>query len=146
MTTETERGRHLNPACLMLREVWSTGDLALIDELVATDHVHHDPVLPDAIEGRAALKEWIDTVRTGAPDLTKTVDGAYVDGGTVVLTYTTTGTHEGEIIGLEPTGRRFEVDGVCVHHVRDGTLEETQDVWGAFGLLRQLDAFPGAVR
>ena len=142
MPIETERERNTNAAHLLLREVWSAGDLALIDELVAANHVHHDPLLPEPIEGRAALKEWVKTVREGAPDLTKTVDGTFVDGETVVLTYTTTGTNEGEIMGAEPTGRPFEVDGVYVHHIRDGLLEETQDVWDAFGLFAQLGAFP----
>ena len=134
-----------NAARLLLGEVWSRGDLALIDELVTDDHVHHDPLVPDAIEGREALKGWVATVREGAPDLSKTIRETYVDGDAVIVTYATTGTHEGEIVGLAPTGRSFEVGGVYVFHLADGGIEETLDTWDAFGLFAQLGAFPEVV-
>ena len=145
MTTPTERESNVNPARLMVREVWSAGDLALIDELATDDHVHHDPLIREPLEGRTALKEWVATVREGAPDLTKTITGTYVDGDAVIVTYTTTGTHEGEIMGIAPTDRSIEVDGVYVFHVADGTIEETLDTWDAFGLFAQLGAFPEVV-
>ena len=145
MTSRYESESNANLAHLLLREVWSAGDLALIDELVTDDHVHHDPLIPTPLEGRRALKEWVETVRVGAPDLTKTVTGTYEDDDAVIVTYTTTGTHEGEIMGVAPTGRSLEVDGVYVHHLEDGRISETLDSWDAFGLFAQLGAFPEAV-
>ncbi|WP_255192927.1 ester cyclase [Natronobeatus ordinarius] len=142
MTTPRESGSKVTPAHLILREVWSTGDVALIDDLLTDDHVHHEPLLPEPLEGREPLKEWIETVREGAPDLTKTVGETYVDGDAVIVTYTATATHEGDILGIAPTGRSIEVDGVYVHQVEDGKLAETTDSWDAFGLFAQLGAFP----
>ncbi|MGM0605224.1 MAG: ester cyclase [Halobacteriota archaeon] len=130
------------PAHLMLQEVWSKGDLALIDELTTEDYVEHDPVLPEPVRGREALKETIAMFREGTPDLTKAVDETYVDGDTVVVTYTATGTHEGEFMGIARTGREIEVDGVFVYRVEDDRLAEGRDVWDAFGLLGQIGALP----
>ena len=132
-----------SPAHLMLREVWSKGDLPLVDEITTEDYVEHDPVFPEPIRGRDALKEAIATFREGAPDLTKSVDETYVDGDTVVVTYTATGTHEGEIMGIAPTGRSIEVDGVFVYRVEDGRLAEGTDQWDALGLLDQLGSLSG---
>ncbi len=142
MTDPTGFEPNTNTARLMLREVWSTGDLALIDELIADHHVHHDPLLQEPIEGPEGLKEWVGTVLEGTPDLTKTANGTYVDDDAVIVPYTATGTHEGEILGITPTGRSIEIDGVYVFHGEDGTLEETLDMWDAFGLFSQIGALP----
>lgn len=145
MTVEYGPKSTANPAQLMLREVWSTGDLELIDELVADRHVHHDPLLEEPISGASALKEWVATVRTGSPTLTKSVRETYVDGNAVVLTYTSTGTHDGEIMGIAPTGRSFELEGTSVFRVDEGKLVETVDVWDTYGLFSQIGAVPEGV-
>lgn len=142
MTTRDQPEPTTTPARLMLQEVWSKGDLALIDELTTEDYVEHDPVLPEPIRGREALKETIGMFREATPDLTKAVDETYVDGDTVVVTYTATGTHEGELMGIPRTGREIEVDGVFLYRVEDGRLVEGRDVWDAFGLLGQIGALP----
>ena len=145
MTNPDESTTKAIPAHLLLQEVWGTGDLALIDELVGEDHVHHDPLLPEPIDGREPLKEWVETVRVGTPDLRKSVHETYVDDDTVILTYTARGTHEGDILDIAPTGRSIEVDGVVVSRVADGRLVESTDVWDAFGLFTQLGSFPEMV-
>lgn len=142
MTTEHQPGTIAEPAHLMLQEVWSKGDLNLVDELVTQDYVERDPVLPDPIRGPEALKETIAMFREGAPDLTKAVDETYVDDDTVVLPYTATGTHDGPILGIEPTGREIEVGGIFVYRVEQGRLAEGTDMWDAFGLLAQIGALP----
>lgn len=142
MTTDDQHGTIVEPAHLMLQEVWSKGDLNLIDELVTPDYVEHDPVLPDPIQGPEALKETIAMFREGTPDLTKAVDETYVDDDTVILPYTATGTHEGPIMGIEPTGREIEVKGIFVYSVEEGRLAKGTDMWDAFGLLAQIGALP----
>ncbi len=42
--------------------------------------------------------------------------------------------------GVEPTGRRVEVSGVEINHVRDAKISESWTVSGAMGLMRQLGA------
>ena len=139
MTAGDEYPTDVIPVHLMLREVWSAGDLALVDELVAKAHVQHDPVFPEPVRGRSSLKEAIGRFRTGTPDLTKVVDETYVDDGTVIARYTATGTHEGELLGVAPTGRSIAVDGIYLSHVEDGKLIESTDMWDAFGVLQQIE-------
>lgn len=133
------------PATLLVREVWSRGDLALVDELVAEDVVFRFPTAAGPVRGPAALERSVAACRRVAPDLTREIQETVVDGETVVVRYTATGTHEGSILGVAPTGTRFEVDGVLVGRVVDGELVEGTDLWDALGLLRQLDALPESV-
>lgn len=142
MPTNTQPDSIAEPAHLMVEEVWSRGDLPLIDDITTEDYVQHDSGLPEPIRGRDALKETIATYRAGTPDLTKTVDRTFVDGNNVIIPYTATGTHDGEIMGIPSTGRPVEVDGVFVFEVEDGRLAQGRDLWDAFGLLGQIGALP----
>lgn len=129
-----------SPARLMVEEVWSRGDLELIDDLVTDDYVQYDPALPEPIRGPEALKETVAMFREGTPDLTKRYEETIVDGNRVVIPYTATGTHEGDILGVAPTGTEIEVDGTFIYRVDDGRLSEGTDLWDTFGLLRQIGA------
>lgn len=140
MTAENYRETTESPARLMVQEVWSRGDLDLIDDIVIEDYVQYDAALPEPVRGPEALKETVAMFRDGTPDLTKTIEETIVDGGTVVIPYTATGTHEGEILGVDATGTEIEVQGVFIYRVKDGRLTEGTDLWDAFGLLRQIGA------
>lgn len=73
MATENHRETLESPARLMVQEVWSRGDIDLVDDLVTEDYVQHDVALPEAIRGPEALKEAVRRYREGTPDLTKTI-------------------------------------------------------------------------
>ena len=57
-----------NKAVLRLHfaEVWSQGNVALVDEVFASDCLGHVP--PDAIEGREGLKRYVCALRTAFQD------------------------------------------------------------------------------
>lgn len=55
-------------------EVWSTGDVGRLDELVAAQVVHHDPYDPNAAEGLPGMKRTIEFNRTAFPDMRLTVE------------------------------------------------------------------------
>ncbi len=140
MATENDRKAIESPAQVMVDEVWSRGDLELIDDLVTDEFVHHDSSLPEPIRGAEAFKETVAMFREGTPDLTKTIEETIVDGETVVIPYTATGTHEGEIMGFAPTGTEIEVEGIFRYRIEDGRISEGRDLWDTFGLLRQIGA------
>ncbi len=60
--------------------------------------------------------------------------------GRVAHRWTFTGTHEGEMMGVEPTGKKVEVSGVEINHVEDGRISESWTVSDALGLMKQLGA------
>lgn len=141
MTDQNRSKSTAGPAQLMVQEVWSRGDLALVDELV-TDYVRYDPALSDPVDGPEALKQTVAQYRRGVPDLTKTIEETIVDGSAVVIHYTATGTHEGALLGIDPTSREFEVDGVFTSRAAAGGLTRATDIWDGIGLLQQIGAGP----
>lgn len=124
----------------MIEEVWSRGDLDVLDEIAAEDYEEYDPVLPEIVEGRDAFKETVAMFRGPIPDLEKHIEAVFIDDDTVVVHYRATGTHEGELMGIPPTGTEAEVQGVFIYTVEDGQLVRGIDMWDAFGLLQQLGA------
>jgi predicted ester cyclase len=62
-----------------------------------------------------------------------------VEDDTVVVRYSVNGTHEGEYLGVEPTGQTAEWTGMAMYRIED---EQIAEIWleeDRLGLLEQLD-------
>ena len=125
-----------------VEEALNGGNLEAADELVAPDHVNHDPTAPDVPPGPEGIKQLIGLYRSAFPDIHFHTQGMICEGETVAHRWTFTGTHEGEIMGVGPTGRAVEVAGVEMNRVRDGKISASWTVSDALGLMRQLGQTP----
>lgn len=123
-------------------EVFTQGDLAVADELVAADYVHHVPGDQPA-PGLTGLKEWVTLMHRTFPDFRVIVEDQIAEGDRVVQRMTARGTHQGELFGIPPTGT-----GVCVPFIEinrvgpDGKFVEHWSSVDLLGLLQQLGALP----
>lgn len=111
-------------------------DRAAVADLHADDVVVHSA-------GRelsgidAVLEDWWKQLEA-IPDLEDTIDMLIADGDRVAVRYTTIGTHEGEFLGIEPTGETVEVTSMAVVQVADGQIVELWNHPDRFGLFQQL--------
>jgi predicted ester cyclase len=80
--------------------------------------------------------------RSAFPDLSFEVQETVTDGEWVAVRWTSTGTHEGELMGIEPTGKKTAVEGIELDRIEDGKIVESRVSWDALGLLQQLGAVP----
>ena len=93
----------------------------------------------DAI--REAMQEWFRIL----PDLYVEVRDLFSADNRMCVQCTLTGTHEGEFLGLPPTGRRVEFDTCLVFRIGDGGLVDEEVIYSDFAtMLRQLGALPEA--
>lgn len=53
-----------------------------------------------------------------------------------------TGTHEGELMGIEPTGAEVSVTGMAVLQIEDGTCVASWVNMDVLGLMQQLGVVP----
>ena len=125
-----------------VEEVMNGGDLEAADELVAPDHINHDPTAPAVSPGPKGVKELIGIYRAAFPDIRFETGEMICEGDTVAHRWTFTGTHKGEMMGVEPTGRRVEVAGVEMNRVEDGRISASWTVSDSLGLMRQLGLTP----
>ena len=124
-------------------ELLTQGDLAIADELLAPDCLHHapNPLAP----GVAGVQRWVAALRRAFPDLSAVVEAEVAEGDTVVQRIACSGTHRGDFLGLPPTGRRAAWQLVAIQRLRpDGKCAEHWASWDQLGVLRQLGASPPA--
>ena len=119
-----------------LHEVVNRGDVRLLADLIAPDHVRHAPdgdlYGPEGV--RIDLAEW----RTGFPDLHLAVEDVLAARDRVVSRFVLRGSHAGPFLGLAPTGHSVAVAGVQIDRVGGDRLAESWVALDGLGLLRQL--------
>ena len=123
-------------------EVWSTGELDRLDDIVAADVVHHDPYDPHAADGLEGLKRTIELNRTAFPDIRIEIHDQVAEGDKVVTRWVATMTHEGSLAGAAPTGKRVTLAGTTIERFEDGKVVEAWRSMDTLGLLRQIGALP----
>ena len=143
-TTRTERYAEITRR--VAEEAWGGGDYDVIDESCSEDFVCHNTAVPEDVVGREAYKELIGQFRSAMPDMEVRVEETLVDGDAVALRYSIRGTHEGELMGIEPTGRSVEGSGLVVVHYEGDEATEVWEYGDQLGMLSQLGVteLPGA--
>jgi len=131
-TTENKRIARRYP-----EEVATQKQLDVIDELEREDFVEHGPYGQE-VHGPKADKEWMQGFQTAFPDFEATVEDIVAEDDTVAMRVTLRGTHEGEFMGIEPTGNSFEVQNMVFTRIEDGKLVERWVQPDSFGLMQQL--------
>jgi steroid delta-isomerase-like uncharacterized protein len=124
-------------------EVWSQGDFELVDELFAPEYVGHPSGPEETVRGPEGVKEYVGQLREGVPDLTVTVEDQVVAGDKVATRWTARGTHDGELMGIDPTGRTATVTGITIQRFEPGgRIVEAWTNWDLLGMLQQLGVTP----
>jgi len=111
----------------------------VVDEFFSPDYVNHDPGpgLPPTREGERQL---VKMITDAFPDMRSTIQDQVAEDDLVFTQWTAVATHQGEIGGMPPTGRRVLMAGHEICRIRDGRIVEYWVDWDAAGLFRQLTA------
>jgi steroid delta-isomerase-like uncharacterized protein len=125
-----------------LEEIFSAGNVELVDELFAPSFVLHDPSVPGEVRGPEGMRRYVSMYRNAYPDTHFTVEDQIAEGDEVVTRWTGQGTHEGELMGIPPTGMHVTVTGIEVDRVVDGKIQEIWVNYDALGMMQQLGAVP----
>ena len=118
-------------------EIATRREFDLVDEVYAEDCVEHGPFGMEA-EGRDAVREQLRTFLDAIPDFEATVEDIVAEGDTVAMRVTLSGTVEGELMGIEPTGESFEVANMVFTRIEDGMIAERWVLPDTLGMLQQL--------
>ena len=111
-------------------ELWNhTGNLDAAAELFAPDRVE------DA-------KQEAAIVRRGVPDLESNIEDLIAEGEKVVAHWRAHATHQGEYMGIPPTGNRVNFIGISIYRIEGGKIAESWSVSDLLGMMQQLGAVP----
>jgi len=123
----------------------NTGDGELIsktiDEVVEPDALIRTP-LPLEATGAPALKVVFAMLHRTFSAVQITVEDLIAEGDKVVGRNSITGTHQGEYMGLPPTGKSVAYNEIFIFRFVDGRIAETWGVVDVFSVMRQLGLIP----
>jgi steroid delta-isomerase-like uncharacterized protein len=125
-----------------LEEAFNSGNLDVVDELVAPEFVNHDAALPEPGVGIEAAKASITGYREAFPDLRLTIELQLAEGEYVTTRWSARGTHQGNLMGMAPTGKQATVTGITIDRIVDGRFVESWTNWDTLGLMQQLGVIP----
>jgi steroid delta-isomerase-like uncharacterized protein len=110
------------------------------DQVIADDYVSHGPQAPPA-EGPDGVRDRVGLYQD-AVDGHWDVQEMFSAGDRVVARWIGTGTHRGELMGIDPTEKPIRVEAISVFRIANGKIAEEWTVWDALGLLQQVGAVP----
>ena len=106
-----------------LEDAWNDHHPELWNELLDENLVIHHPQMPP---GREAYVQGCAAYWAAFPDAHTEIVDLIAEDDRVVARWVERGTHKGEFVGVPPTGRTYEKEGISIYRVQDGRLAE---VW-----------------
>ena len=134
--SDSERNKAAVRGCL---EEASAGNFGVLDSIVSPDYILH----PEGIRGPEGLAEMVQGYREAIADLRVTIEHQFTEGEYVATRSTLTGRHEGDLMGVAPTGRDVSFSMLTISRCRDGKIEEEWEIADTVSLLQQVGALPG---
>ena len=124
-------------------EIWDKGNLDLAEELFATNFVRYGPTATEGVvRGLEGFKRLVSMYRNAFPDLHIPIEDLLGEGDRVVTRWTARGTHQGELMGIAPTGNQASVTGIIVDRISGGKIEEEWVDYDTLHLMQQIGAVP----
>ncbi len=134
----------LRPAQVIRRVVqaFNEHDLGFLEQQVTEDFERHD--LAGAFlrtgSGGVEVRGFLQALYDGVPDVQLKVLDLIESGDRVVMRYEFSGTHGGEFLGISPTNRPVNFDGINIYRFEGDRISEVWQLWDWATVLHQMDA------
>lgn len=116
----------------------NTNDLSLLDSIMDPGLVMHDPTFSEPLEGLDVVKQFYVGTHSAFPDFHIEFDQVRVAGDLIVSEWTISGTQDGPLGELPPSGRAVQLSGVALSRVRNGRIVEDRVYLDRLALMEQL--------
>jgi predicted ester cyclase len=123
----------------MFDEIINQGKLDVVDELFDPEFRTETP---QGELDRDGFREYVRGWRAGFSDVHCEVDDIIEDGDRIAWSIRATGTHDGEFMGIPPTGRTIDFDSLNIATFRDGRGYRHKVVMDTAKMLMQLGVVP----
>jgi steroid delta-isomerase-like uncharacterized protein len=137
----TEEGRNLAAVAGVL-PYWNAHDLDGVLDYYDPEISWHNVALEEMYNGKEEVGSFIGTLFAALPDLTFEVTERVAEGPLIAEQWVMGGTHEGEFLGVPPTGRRLRIEGMSMVRMREGRFLRDDFYFDASSVMRQLGLLP----
>ncbi|GAA0257003.1 ester cyclase [Haladaptatus pallidirubidus] len=122
----------------LYEDIWNGSNLDTADELVHEEYIIHDRELATEMQGPELYTALASRTREIFPDMKFEIEDMIAAGEKIAIRWTMTGTHQGPMSDIEPTGRQVELTAIEINRFEDGKLIETWTQSDQVGLMQQL--------
>jgi steroid delta-isomerase-like uncharacterized protein len=137
MTVQENR----NTVLRFWEEVFNQRHFELLDKLFTEDYVYHGAGGQD-VKGADNLQQFLGGYFKAFPDLRADVEDIFGVDNKMVSRVMCHGTHQGDLMGMPPTGKQIAIRVICVNRFAGTKIAEDWELPDLFGMLRQLGAIP----
>jgi len=124
-----------NTAKRIPNEFFNRGDYSVLDECFTEDFVVHGPQGP---AGKDMLLKMRGMLQTGFPGMKMTIEDVIGEHDRVVLRISVTGKHEGDFMGIAPTGKEVKVNGMQIWRFSGDKVTECWFIRDDLGLMQEI--------
>lgn len=115
----------------------NTANETLAEELVASDAPFYTPASPEPLYGGKGYLSVVHWMRQGFSDVQWHIEDMVADIDKVAVKWNLTGTHDGEFIGIKPTGKKISVCVMNFYYINQyGKVTNDVAAEGMIGILR----------
>lgn len=124
----------------LFEDVYSKGNIKVCDELCDTNLKLNDAAVASHFKpGVAFFKQCESEYFKAFPNKRAKIDDIFAVDDKVVVRWTCTGKHEGELQGISPTHKNFNINGISIYRFgSNGKITEVWQTWDRLNLLEQL--------
>ncbi|MEH0832021.1 ester cyclase [Pectobacterium cacticida] len=140
-TSLSERLRTERQAVETFYRAFTDKNPDLVDEVLAPNW-DDIPLAPGQEPGPAGIKPIIRGILQAFPDVIITLHDVVQEPGRIGVRAEISGTHQGELFGIAPTGKAVSFRLHEFHLLEDGRVTTTWHMEDWFGLFLQLGQFP----
>jgi predicted ester cyclase len=124
-----------------VERVFNQHDVDAAGEFISADVNDHNP-WPGFAGTLQGFKDGTKAFFEGFPDARVEIDEILSDGDKLVVRNRLLGTNSGPFMGMPPTGKRVEVEGIDIVRMVDGKQAEHWGIYDAATMLQQLGVIP----
>jgi predicted ester cyclase len=139
MATEEENKAVVQRFNELVGEVFRTGNVDVLDEVLAPELIYHQPGAPPDLQ---SYKRFLAMFRLACPDMSYTLEDMIAEGDKVVDRLTWQATHQGLFLGIPPSGNRLTVTEIHINRIAESRIVERWSQPDTLGLMRQLGVIP----
>lgn len=122
-------------------DIFQEGKLDAADEILTDDFYWHGGFAPPE-PGPGGVKEVATSVIGAFPDRKITHHETVAQGDKVLIRWSMTGTHDGELMGIPATGKPMTITGFDSFRIANGKIAEMWQEADQLGMIQQLGVLP----
>ncbi len=115
-------------------------DFTILATYLTDNFQRHDltSAFSDSEVGSGAGINFVQTLLKAFPDIVFNIQDIFSENDRAVIRFQFTGTHEGDLFGIAPTGKKIDFNGVNIYRFESGKIAEVWQVWDWGGVLKQI--------